>query len=59
MRMHGYCVSTATLGFARPKAAVSAVNEERNGCGVNTVLEVGAGKLVNLRPRATAVELPV
>jgi len=27
MRMHGYSVSSATLGVARPKVAVSAVSE--------------------------------
>jgi hypothetical protein len=31
----------------------------RSGCGINTVPEVGVGKLVNLSTRTTAVELPV
>jgi hypothetical protein len=44
---------SATLGFVRPKGAVSAVNENAR-LWINTVLEAGVGKLVNLGPRTTA-----
>ncbi len=58
MRMHGYSVSTVTLGSARPRAAISAVNKGVMAAGQHGS-EVGVGKLINLWARTRAVELPL
>jgi hypothetical protein len=54
MRMHGYICVDRNAWIRAPKSRGFRGQRERKGCGINTVLEVGVGKLVNLRPRTTA-----